>query len=133
MISWANGATDITVPLQLFQGDAYPRTFVEAATVNFSVAGAQVQSGVTRPARYVWAISAVIDAAVAFDLQDLYKDWDTQRATGAVAVVTVTDSTFKRKSDPAIVCKAVFTAAPVFAPRNASGLIWADLALIEVD
>ena len=132
-LDWTGGNTDISIQMDKFRGDQFPRSFVETAPVVFSTSGSQIQSGETRGRRHVWIISTVLDRNTAFDLEDLYADWDTVRATGAVAVVQITDNTFRREGAGAIVTNAVFTSPTLFTPGAGADYAWCDFAMLEVD
>lgn len=131
-LDWTGGAAAISIQMDKFRGDQFPRSFVETAPVIFATSGSQVQSGETRGHRHLWTISTVLDRETAFDLEDLYADWDTVRATGAVAVVQITDNTFRRKAAGPIVTNAVFTTPTLFTPGAGADYAWCDFAMLEV-
>lgn len=115
-VTYNDGTTLFTVQVDKFTAE--PRQFVEVAQLNFSVAGSATQSGSARANRMTWAISAFAESDMCFELDELYRSWDTKRASGQAAVVAITDQT--RVRDPInapITASAVFTAAPVFEKR----------------
>jgi hypothetical protein len=93
------------VRLEKFSGGGAQRTYVDTATLNFSSTGTAVQSGSSRAARRLWTVSLLVNKTEAFELQDLYEDWDTLRASGGSAIIAVTDEITGRNS---------FTANTVF-------------------
>lgn len=94
-----------------------PRQFVDNLDLSFSISGAAIQQGNSRLNRRTWAIAAFTDKKTGYDLEELFRAWDTARATGIAAVVGITDQT--RIADPTkpITASTVFTAPPVFDPR----------------
>jgi len=97
-----------TQTLDRFSGGGAQRTYVDTATLDFSATGTAIQSGSTRSARRIWAVSLLLNKDDAFDLQDLYEAWDTERASGGTAVVSLTDQITGRNSFTA---NTVFTEA----------------------
>ena len=115
-VTFNDGTTLYKVQVDKFTAE--PRQFVEVAQLSFSVAGTATQNGSARPNRMTWAISAFAENDMCFALDELYRAWDTTRASGQAAVVAVTDQT--RVRDPInspITASAVFTAAPIFEKR----------------
>lgn len=99
-----------------------PRTYVQDSDLNFSVAGAAVVTGSSRPNRRTWAIAAYGTREDAFTIDEMYRAWDLDRSTGRAAVLGITDSTFVRDPSSPISATAVFTAIPEFEQR--SGNLW---------
>tara|TARA_B100000902_G_scaffold353442_1_gene364879 strand:+ start:457 stop:852 length:396 start_codon:yes stop_codon:yes gene_type:complete len=100
------GSYNIT--LDRFGGGGAQRTYVDTATLNFSTTGTAIQSGSSRAARRLWAVDLLLNKADAFELQDLYEDWDTARAGGSAAIISLTDQITGRNSFTA---NTVFTEA----------------------
>lgn len=98
-----------TVRLEMFGGGGVTRQYVDAATLNFSATGSAIQSGNTRVARRLWTVSLLADNDTAYDLEDLYRAWDTLRATGAVAIVTLVDEVNVRNPASPTTASTVFT------------------------
>ena len=95
-----------------------PRSYVDGADLTFSVSGAAVQSGNSRPNRMQWSIASWGTREDAFTLDEMYRTWDALRAGGKVAVVGVTDTTFVKDMSVPITATAVFTAPPSFEQRS---------------
>lgn len=100
------GSYNIT--LERFSGGGAQRTYVDTAVLNFSATGTAVQSGSTRAARRLWSVSLLLNKNDAFELQDLYEDWDAVRAGGGAAIVNLTDQITGRNQFTA---NTVFTEA----------------------
>jgi len=108
-----------------------PRSYVPIGELSFSVTGSAIQSGQSRPVRKTWAIASYVDSDTAHDLDEMYRLWDIRRASGAVAVLSVTDQTFVRNTNNPIYASAVFTAAPMFDKRDTN--LWlASFGMTEV-
>lgn len=121
------------VRLERFNGAGAQRSYVDTASIQFSVTGSAVQSGNTRPNRRLWTISTVLEKDDAYDLQDLYEANDTARATGAVAVVALVDEITARDPATPIEANVVFS-DPVNLERvpNGSPLYRVSFGLSEV-
>jgi len=98
-----------TVRLERFSGGGAQRSYVDTASLNFSATGSAVQSGNTRAARRLWTVNLLVKSEDAYELEDLYEAWDTLRATGANAIVAITDEITVRDSAAPITANTVFT------------------------
>ena len=102
-----------------FAGDGIPRSFADAAQISYGATGAVVQGGSSRAARRLWTVVAYCPFDVAYELEDLYVSWDTERASGKNAVVYVTDTTFLRPGVSAIQAYTLFSDAVRVSPIKA--------------
>ena len=98
-----------TVRLERFSGGGAQRSYVDTASLNFSATGSAVQSGNTRAARRLWTVNLLVKAEDAYQLEDLYEAWDTLRATGANAIVAITDEVTVRDAGSPLTANTVFT------------------------
>lgn len=98
-----------SVRLERFSGGGAQRSYVDAATLNFSATGSAVQSGSTRAARRLWTVNLLASKDDAFTLQDLYEAWDESRSQGANAVVAVVDEITVKDPTMPISATTVFT------------------------
>lgn len=98
-----------TVRLERFSGGGAQRSYVDSATLNFSATGSAVQSGSTRVARRLWTVNLLVKKEDAFTLQGLYEAWDSSRASGANAVVSITDEITVQDPTVPIQTLTVFT------------------------
>ena len=98
-----------TVRLERFSGGGAQRSYIDTASLNFSATGSAIQSGNTRAARRLWTVNLLAEKADAFLLEDLYEAWDTMRATGANAIVSISDEVTVRDSTTPISANTVFT------------------------
>lgn len=131
-VSFSDGATLHSVRFDQFTGD-FPRSFADTASLSFSATGALSQTGMTRQARRMWAVGANCSEATTYALEELYLAYDAVRATGATAVVAITDETRVADINTPITANAVFTAAPAISGgRNGSPLWTVSFALTEV-
>ena len=84
-----------SVTLDLFSGDALPRSIVGQASLEFSALGAGIAQGPPKLQRRIWSVAAYATYTQCTTLIDLFNAWDAQRALGANdAEVSVTDQTF---------------------------------------
>lgn len=80
----------------------------------------------------MWSIAGIVDEDTAFDLEDMYKAWDQDRADGYAATISLQDQTFVRNIQAPITATAVFTEAPSIEAHPASGLYFVSFGLTEV-
>jgi hypothetical protein len=98
-----------TVRLERFSGGGAQRSYVDIASLNFSATGSAVQSGNTRAARRLWTVNLLVKSEDAYELEDLYEAWDNLRATGANAIVAITDEVTVRDAGSPLTANTVFT------------------------
>lgn len=91
-----------------FTDEALPRNFVQTTALTTSTTGAQILSGPPIGARFIWAFSVIVSAATAQGVQQLFVDFDAQRALGELPVIAVDDKTFGAQ----VSADAVFTTPP---------------------
>lgn len=120
-ISFTNGIGDYFA-VQFDKFGAPPRSYVEQTDLTFSVAGSAVQTGSSRKNRMQWSIATWGTREDAFTVDEMFRSWDTDRATGRASVLLVQDQTFVRDTSNPIVASAVFTSAPTFESR--AGDLW---------
>lgn len=121
------------VRFDVFQsGVDRPRAYVENSVLTFSVSGAALQSGYTRAHRYIWAVDALATTDQAYDLEDMFKAWDLDRAKGEAAVIAITDEIMVRDVSDPIVTNCVFTTSPKLGVGSGTGLLNLSFGLTEV-
>ena len=91
-----------------FTGGDLPRNFVSSTTLTQSATGARVYSGTPYAARFVWAISSVVEEDVARGVMDMFAAFDADRANGNLPTITITDTTF----GATVNANGVFTTPP---------------------
>ena len=123
----------ITVLMDTFRGDVYPRQVMDGNDVQFSSTGTQLLVGPSRQARLIWTISAMVRRSEGFDFADLFAAWEVDRASGAAAVLAVTDQTNIRDGANPIQTNAVFSASPQFSPGVGADFTWIEFGMIEVN
>jgi hypothetical protein len=112
------GSENYTVPFELFTGEDLPGTYVEESSFDFSQSGSAIRGGPARGPRRIWAITSVLTAARAKDLDNLYKAWAIDSGKGLTAVVALDDSSF---GDEVQQVDTVVSTAPTFSkfgPRH---------------
>ena len=98
----------VTIRMDTFRGDLFPRQVMDGSDVNFSITGTQLISGSSRPTRLIWTVSAMVRRAEGFDFQDLFAAWDVDRASQAAVLAVIDETNLQPGADP-INTNAVFT------------------------
>ena len=83
-----------TLVLSEFTSPQIIRQRIGVAGVEYSQYGNRVGIGNAYTARYQFVVSALLTTTERDTLESLFDAWDTARAGGAAAEVTVTDDTF---------------------------------------
>lgn len=91
-------------------GAEVPRTYAASVSFEFAVSGSAVTTGPSQRQRYIWAISSPMTNAEAIQLDEMFRAWDQDRATGLPAAVGIIDQTF---GDP-VDTSAVFSTPPSY-------------------
>lgn len=104
----AGGSYNVLV--DLFTGAEVARTYEQTAQFQRGLSGQQLISGRPGRQKFIWAISAVLDNAEAKKVDDMFKAWDEDRATGIAAAVGVTDETLF----DTLTTNAIFTTPPTY-------------------
>lgn len=104
------GSNSWNVQFTDFTSTDFPRQYENAAGFNRSQTGALIQSGPRYDQKYIWTIDCLVDTTDAYDLDALYKAWDSDRAQGKSVAVGITDATF----GATLASQATFVSAPVF-------------------
>lgn len=100
--------------LDTFDGNEAARSYDSSVSFERGVSGQQVLTGRPGRQKYIWAISAVLNKADAEKLDDMFRDWDTDRATGKAVAVGITDTTLLAS----VTTDAIFTTPPSFIRLN---------------
>lgn len=77
--------------------------------------------------KFIWAISSPMSATDAAGLDNMFKAWDADRASGLAAAIAIVDNTFGDN----VTTSAVFTTPPSFR-RMSPALSMVDFGLTEV-
>ena len=109
-IAFTSGGRSWNVVFKDFTSTDLPRSFENSAGFGRSQTGALIQSGPRYQQKYSWIIDCLVDRYVAEQLEELYTQWDIDRAEGKSVVVGITDATF----GAVIQGIATFTSAPSF-------------------
>lgn len=121
------------VRLERFSGGGANRSYVEAASLSFASTGSAIMSGSNRNVRKLWTVSSLVEKADAFALDELYKEWDSTRATGAVATVTLRDEvTVLNPASPTILATVFSQPVTIEVGENGSPLYRVSFSLTEV-
>ena len=89
----ATGGTTYNLVVDTFTGAEVARAYEASVSFNRGVSGQALISGQANRQKYIWAVSALLSEAEAKKLDDMFKEWDADRATGAAVAVGVTDQT----------------------------------------
>ena len=81
------------VLFSLFSGTEVARTYDASVSFERGVSGTQLVQGRPGRQKYIWAVSALLPNAQAKELDDMFKAWDADRATGLSVALGVTDET----------------------------------------
>lgn len=109
-IAYTSGGSSWNIVFTDFTSTDMPRSYENTAGFERSQTGALIQAGPRYTQKFSWAIDCLIDKQAALDLDELYRTWDYDRASGKSVAVGITDATF----GPPITGSATFTTAPVF-------------------
>ena len=104
------GGGSYNVVIDLFSGGEVARTYESTASFQRGVSGQQLITGSPGRQKFIWAISGVLPESEAKDLDDMFKAWDADRATGQAAAVGITDETLF----DTLTTAAVFSTPPSF-------------------
>ena len=102
------------VVMDTFSGAEIARVYDASAEFERGISGQQVVTGRPGRQKFIWAISAVVTKAKAKEIDDAFRAWDADRATGLAAAVGITDETL---FDP-ITTSAVFSTPPSYIRMN---------------
>ena len=104
------GSASWNVVFKDFTSPDLPRQYEDSAGFGRSQTGALIQSGPRYVQKYIWVVDCLIDTEGAEALDQLYRAWDEDRATGKSVAVGITDATFGLS----LSSQATFTSAPSF-------------------
>jgi hypothetical protein len=93
-----------------FTGAEVARAYEAAVQFTRGVSGQALIAGQSSRQKYIWAVSALVSEADAKTLDDMFKSWDADRATGAPVAVGITDQTL---FDP-LTTSAIFSTPPTY-------------------
>jgi len=110
-----------------FAGAELPRTYQSTATFSQSANGASILAGTPSRQKFIWAISSPMATADAAQLDEMFRAWDADRASGLAAAVAVVDTTFGNS----VTTSAIFSTPPSFR-RMSPAYSMVDFGLTEV-
>ena len=113
--------------IDTFTGAEIARTYESAVSFNRGISGQALISGQANRQKFIWSVSAVLSEADAKELDDMFKAWDADRATGAAVAVGVTDQTL---FDP-VTTSAIISTPPTYI-RTGPHHFTASFGLVEV-
>ena len=93
-----------------FTANELPRAYVPSGGFEVAVTGAAVLAGQPFRNRYIWAVSAILTKEDAEGIDNMFRKWDADRATGAVVALGVDDRTFGDQ----ILTSALFSTPPSY-------------------
>ena len=113
-IAYVQGATTYNLLVDTFSGSEVARTYDASVTFERGISGQQLIQGRPGRQKYIWAISAVLTAAEAETLDEMFAAWDGDRGAGLAAAVGVTDETLFLP----VTTSAIFTTPPSYIRMN---------------
>ena len=93
-----------------FTSTDIPRSFTNTAAFSRSQTGALIQQGPRFNQKFQYAIDCMLETSVAEELEELYTNWDNDRATGRAVALGLVDDCF----GPTKNLTVTFTVAPTF-------------------
>jgi hypothetical protein len=109
-VAYSGGGSTYNVVVRLFSGGEIARTYEASAAFQRGVSGQQLITGSPGRQKFIWAVSGLLPEAEAKELDDMFKAWDADRATGQAAAVGVTDETLFAS----LSTSAIFSTPPSF-------------------
>ena len=122
----SQGGTSHNFVIDNFGGNDLPRTYQASAEYGSSANGAVLQSGPAFRQKYQWAISTIMSKSDAADFDEMFTDWDADRAAGYPVACGITDETFG-----AVVNGSVVFGTPPSYTRLGPGLMLVSFGLLE--
>lgn len=110
-----------------FGGTEMPRTYQGNSNFSRSATGGSIITGPAYRQKYMWAISSIVETAKAAEIDQMFRDWDTDRSSGLPVACGVSDTTFGTQVDT----NAVFSTPPSFV-RLSPALTMVSFGLMEV-
>lgn len=104
------GGNVYNLVVDTFTGAEVSRRYESSVAFTRGISGQALISGQANRQKYIWAVSALLDHAEAKTLDDMFKAWDSDRATGAPVAIGVTDQTL---FDP-VTTSAIISTPPTY-------------------
>lgn len=89
----SQAGTTYNVVFQEFTGSAFARSYDESVTYERSTTGTNTLTGPASRQKNIWAVSAHLSHEKSKELDDLFKAWDLDRASGKAVGCGLTDRT----------------------------------------
>lgn len=102
------------ITFRQFTAEEVMRTYQPTIGFQRTVGGTNVLTGPAEVSKYIWGVSGVTDKAIGLQLDQLYRAWNLDRASGLAAAVGVLDTTWGDIGQKS----AVFSTAPTFTYVN---------------
>ena len=115
------------VTFRQFTNQSVMRTYQPTVAFKRSVSGTTVLAGPADVSKYVWGVSGMTDKAIGIQIDEMYRAWSADRATGIAAAVAILDETWGNIGTRS----AVFSTPPTFEYLNDKNVI-AAFGLTEV-
>lgn len=119
--------TAYSLELTQFSGEDLPRSFAGAFSFENSANGTSILSGPSYQEKRIWAISSALEDADVQILYNMFKAWDTDRASGLPVACVVEDDTFVEL----VSANVVFSTPPSFTKLGGYGF-QVDFGMTEV-
>lgn len=108
----SSGNTSVTYNFVLdnFQDASMPRSYMGSISFQNSANGAVILGGPAHREKYQWVISTFMPTTDAESFDEMFRAWDTDRASGLTAACGLTDETW----GPTVNASVVFMTAPTY-------------------
>ena len=95
----SGGSPVYNIVLDNFGSQSMPRTYEGSASYSDSANGAAILGGPAYLQKYIWAVSSLVASTLALEFDEMFRAWDTDRASGLPAVCGIADTTFGPQVD----------------------------------
>ena len=109
-LAYSSGADSYNIVLDGFTEQGIPRSYSGESGYETGIPGTTMLAGVAYKQKRIWTISAVTNKTVALEIDEMFRKWDEDRASGTAASIGLLDQTF----GPDVSATVVFTTAPVY-------------------
>ncbi len=109
-LAYSSGVDSYNIVLDGFTEQGMPRGYEGDSGYEAGIAGSTMLSGIAYKQKRIWTISAVTNKATALKIDEMFRKWDEDRASGTAASIGLLDQTFGADVNATV----VFTTAPAY-------------------
>ena len=106
----SGGSPVYNVVIDNFGGTEMPRVYQGSTTFSRSAIGGNILTGPAFGEKYMWVISSLVTTAQAVEIDNMFKAWDADRASGLSVACGIADTTFGAQVNT----NAVFSTPPSY-------------------